>query len=633
MRKLTRWMPLGLAALAAAASGCGGDDTGSGGGSHAHTTTTTTNTAGQPAVDITVDADRDGVADLANQADQDHEDEPFSVQFGASFLANIDDDDADGVRDCDDTKVNGDADLLDLARVQIAAWPEAPDGTVATLTIDAASADSVRVFAHSPADGQWYLVAGALDACLPDTPCNVAPVFTLQIGDLRAGLELGIESRRFRVSSDPAAWSGVVQLDYKVVDGAGQPVVSDGAPDGTDHVKLRVAPWMLNGNLSPFDRVWSSNDSSAFVKGIKAATDASTAAGQPMEHRTYSNWGDQWTQDFFQTGWTAIPGPNGAVQGMRVANARPWGRANGEKNWPITWLMKNYLGPDQAVEHFYKKPDTGDSYDSHGNHDLIPPYDNGDQHFPAGRIFVGSGVLPETKEFYDAQQVQGPHFSVKTSWLLVGHIDEVFSYVPAATPRGWKLLVGSPKLAKQMLEAQSAAGNGAVEMFIGLKHYEGNSLVSATVTIDEALADVDLMQWSQEGQTEIDGMLADIQAEVGLADDEIIEIPYLFEEVCYGGCAKVAWSPGTVNLLAFHDFVVHPKPFGPKIGGVDMFEKDLQDRLGTAENKLGKDGKGLEVYFADDWNFYHILDGEVHCGSNPEAPAPFSDVRWWETGR
>jgi protein-arginine deiminase len=69
------------------------------------------------------------------------------------------------------------------------------------------------------------------------------------------------------------------------------------------------------------------------------------------------------------------------------------------------------------------------------------------------------------------------------------------------------------------------------------------------------------------------------------------------------------------------------------IGGVDIFKQDLIDRLGSPQNQLGKDGQGLKVNFADDWEVYHILEGEVHCGSNVEASAPFADVRWWETGR
>src|SRR5262245_42743922 len=76
-------------------------------------------------IDLVVDANRDGVADLDNADDQGHAFE-WSNAFGACFLPNIDDDDANHLSDADDVFVNGDADALDLARVKVRAWPQAP---------------------------------------------------------------------------------------------------------------------------------------------------------------------------------------------------------------------------------------------------------------------------------------------------------------------------------------------------------------------------------------------------------------------------------------------------------------------------------------------------------------------------
>ena len=633
MRTFTAWIPLGIGLLAGLTIGCGSDD---------ETNSDDDGSSGDPpkpavVIDLVVDASRDGVANAADPVDQDHQLE-WSDQFGASFLVNIDDDDLDKVRDFEDDPphINGDADLFDMARFLLAPWPEAPDGSLAVIDIvdvngapDGLTADNVRVWVHG-LDGNWYPSFGAMGPCGDGTPCTPTPNATFQTNDLRAGLEFAIEGRRFRESDDPGTWNGELNLRLTVLGQGGQPIVSETNPTGTDQVKLRVAPWILFGNLSPFDqpgaRVWSSDDSAEFVAGIKKA--ANTAG---IEYSTYGNWGDQWTQDFFQTAYTVIPVPGGGVHGMRVANARPWGRSDSDNQLPIVWLNKNYLGPDHGTLVVYDKPHSGDSYDSHGNHDLIPPYENNGVKWPMGRIFHGSGVLPETQEFYASQSTQGPAFSVKTSWLAVGHIDEVFSYVPAATPRGWKLLVASADLMRDMLEEEQAKGNGSVLMFENKKGYIGNSLVDFERTIDQALADEDIMAWSNAAQSEIDGMLADLRAEVGLTDDEIIYIPVLFEDL--GGNAKVAWNPGTVNMLVFGDYAVIPKPFGPQIGGSDIFEKDLLDRLGTPMNALGRDGQGMKVYFTDDWYTYHILLGEVHCGSNPEAPAPYSNVKWWETGR
>ncbi len=646
MRSLltSRWrLTLALVALAAATSGagCGGGDSPSGvGGSIAGTASSSSSSSGtggaaaiEAIIAIGVDADRDGKADPAGAGDRAHRND-FDDKYGAAFLANIDDDDKNLVRDADDDIVNGDTDLEDLARIALAAWPDAPEGAAGKFGIDAVAAPAVRIFKKG-ADGAWTAVAGSLGACAagPNLPCaqQVTEV-TLTTAEVRAGVELGIEARRFRIALSEA-WKGNVDVSYKILDKDavdGKPFTSAATPDGVDHAKLRVAPWVLFGNLSPFDTVWASDDSPTFVAGIAAAAEKGGITFNQIK-----TWGDQWTQDYFQTAWTAIPGAGGVAKGLRVANARPWGRNEGkDSSLPITWLKKYYLGPDRGTLEVYKKKWTGDSFDSHGNHDLIPPYENPAKgtKFPLGRVVIGSGALPEMGAFYDAQEVQGPHLALKSDWLYVGHIDEFLSYVPAKTARGWKLLVASSRLARTMLEKAQADGNGAVHMFVGKQRYLGetNVMISAEVSIDAALADVDLMQASQEAQAEIDANVVELKAEIGLTDDEIIELPALFEDL---SGYKVAWSPGTVNLLAFNGHVAHPDPWGPIINGVDMWKQDLMDRLGSKASGLGEGGSGLDVNFVDDWEYYHILDGEVHCGSNPEASAPFSSVTWWGASR
>jgi protein-arginine deiminase len=622
MRSHHRLLPV-LAALAVAGCGSGSETTTPTTTGETTTTTTTTVEEKLIIVSLVADANRDGVADPKDPGDAEDK-TSFSNTHGASFLANVDDDDGDQIRDCDDDKINGDADIADLAKMAVEAWPDAPDGAVGKLTVDQGSLDTVRVWKKG-LDGVWSLVAGSVGPCTKADDCQLVGEATLSTDEIRAGVEIGVEGRRFVMAKDDP-WSGEVTFTYRVAvsdDPAAGVFVNEARPDGIDTVKMRVAPWVLFGNLSPFDTVWAVDDSNEFISGIKVATNA---AGLQMH--LISNYNDQWAQDYFQTAWTAIPGPNGTVQGMRVANPRPWGQSSAASQLPVAWLQKTYLGPDRGMFVIYKKANSGSTFDSHGNHDLLPPYESNGKKWPLGRVLAGSGVLPETISFY-AAQIQGPAFRVETDWLWVGHVDEFLSYVPAQNARGWKLLVASSRLMRQMLQDQQAAGNGGLHMFVNKKRYlgSGNQMVSAEVSIDEVLADTDLMKASQDAQADIDTNLALLKAEIGLPDEDIIEIPTLFEDI---QGYKIAYSPGTVNLLAFGDYVVHADPFGPKIGGVDMFKKDLNDRLGTGVNKLGKAGNGLQVYFTDDWYLYHILDGEVHCGTNPEAPAPFSDVKWWE---
>ncbi|MSP25589.1 MAG: hypothetical protein EXR75_10570 [Myxococcales bacterium] len=632
--KLERtWMGLGAAAswlvLGCAAVGCSSD------------ADTVAATGDEPVpvtdlIDVQVDTNRDGfVNDLDNEGE-----DVWDAAHGAAFLANLDDDNLDGIRDADDAVVNIDAmnqaDRYDLATILLKASPDAPDGATAWLTIDALSMKHVRVFLKD-ATGAFTLVLGS------DGPCGAGGDGTcpfwnhaleLSVEQLRAGSELIIEGRRLvglpdSTSVDPVTmqasdWTGLVTLEYAVLKD-GKPHTTAESPEGIDRAVLRVAPWLMFGNSTPkFDTIFANTPSPIFVQGIEAAT---TAAG--VNFWKVTNWQDHWTEDYFQTGFASMPWADGQVAGMRLAMPRPWGRSNTEASLPVNWLKESHLFGDSGYFVVYKKSFTGSTFDSHGNHDLFPPYAiDGGQSYPFGRIIHGSNILPETKKFYDAQLVQGPSLVVKTDWLIVGHVDEAFSYLPANNARGWKLMVGSPRLAKTMLEGWQKAGAGSALMFEGKKWSNGKL---AQLSIDEVLADADIMQWSQDAQASIDAMVVTVKAEAGITDEEIVEIPYLFEAENYPGegWLNVALNPGTVNMRYFNGYAVIPDPFGPKIDGEDGFKKDLNDRLGTGVSGLGADGKGIKVFYADDWDMYHRLLGEVHCGSNFEG-VPQPEMTWWK---
>lgn len=584
-------------------------------------------------VDLVADTNRDGWVNAEDNADE----QLWSALRGAAFMANFDDDDFDGLRDAEDDVVNGEADAYDLARVLVQPWDDVPEGAVGWVWVDERVTPHVRIFKLDVTTNTWTLVIGSSGPCgaRGDMSCpwrQAAVQLTEQ--EIRDGVQFGVEAKTLPgmieatvpdpVTGVPTAWDGLVTMHISVVeDGENDGILTEDNPtDGIDRVQLRVAPWLMFGNLtSQVDTIHSNNVSGVFVQGIQVAT-----SEQGKYYNLITNWADHWTEDYFQTGFTSVPWTDGQVHGMRLAMPRPWGRADDDSGLPVNYLRTNHLRQDGGMMQVYRDHHTGDSYDSYGNHDLVPAYTNGAQSFPYGRIIYGSGVLQETKDFYEAQRVQAPALTVDTSWLIVGHVDEVFSYVPAATERGWKLLVGSSTLARSMLTQWQAQGHGSQPMFVGKRWSDGRS---AEITIDEVLADPDLMASSQQGQAHVDGMLAVIQAEVGLTAEEIIEIPFLFEED-FG--ALVAYNPGTVNSLVFEDNIVIPDPFGPSINGEDGFKRDLIDRLGTAVNGLGTTGQGMRVYFTDDWDMYHRLLGEVHCGTNQEGP-PQPDMMWWEVVR
>jgi protein-arginine deiminase len=575
-----------------------------------------------PVIDLVVDANRDGVANPTDKEDQDFE-ATVDTAHGASFLPNLDDDDEDKVEDYFDEIINGDNDVKDMTQVLLQAWPEAPEGTKAKLAID--PADKIRVWTKL-ADGNWGLLVGTYGNCDVDANCNPVAETEIALDFLRGGLTLYIEGRDFRRSAKDGAWDGKVTMTLAVTDKDGKAVNSPSAPDGTDTIQLQVAPWLLNGNTSQYDH-WTSLNwgsqklASTFNADLAKADEAIAQA----VYEKYSYYSDQWTQDWYQTGLVQVPAASATVHGMRVFNARPF--SNGSKSLPIDILKKYFLGPDRAVIVTYKKPKTGSTYDSHGNHDLLPPFKKDNENYPLGRIITGSGVLPETWDFYEAQRVQGPVVKVDTKWLAVGHCDEYLSYVPSKSAKnGWKLLWADDAMAKAMFEKLKADGHGKAELFKDREVQKAGNSVKGPFTVESVLADKDIMQASQMAHVKSEIGVEIVKEVVGLTEDEIIGLPILSED--FGGGALIAWTPGTVNALVLGDHFLPPNPFGPVVNGVDVLAQDMFDRLGTDKLGLGSDGKGMKVHLIDDWYGYHLLMGEVHCGTNPDAP-PNPAWKWW----
>lgn len=557
-------------------------------------------------IDLRADTNRDGLISFDDPTDDDGED-AWDAKHGAVFLANIDDDqetcptsgsdiELPKCNDAADEIVNGDDDALDLARLKTKPWPAAPDGATATIKFTAAS--SVRLFK----------VSGTSFEVLPNDG-------KLTTAELRTGVELGIEARD--IVRDPTVWDGYVDVSFSL-DGA--------ATSESDKVRLRVAPLLTSHHLSPAEATYVTqlniSSSSATRADLLAAT---TAAGLPAT-RGFTTTQDQWTQDYFETGFMTMPGPTGAQHGMHV-NIRSANESNPSSiSNPLRSAGKLVFtalrGKDAAAIQQYDASRKGrfDTLNSFGNFETIPPYTNGAESFPLGRVIRGNiaSYYPD-KSFLtmiEAQKVQEPLY-VDTSWLLVSHIDETISFIKANSPRGWVLLANDPALAKTMLQAQSSAGNGSVPMFVG-KYWDSRN--AAQVTIDQVLADTEVMQASAEAVIEVDAQLAIIKAATGLTDAEIIRIPFLHMPYSQG---SIAYQPGMVNgLYIAPGHFVAPDPHGPNIAGVDIFKKAMTDRVAPM---------GVTVHWAEDWDLYHRNMGEVHCGTNATRKIP--DAKWWESGR
>ncbi len=556
----------------------------------------------KPVVNLVTDANRDGL--LALTEEDETGEESWTAATGAIFLVNVDDDDGDGKADNADAVVNGPDDELDLARFAIAAWPDAPKTASATLDVDDVAKPFVRIFRQT-AEG-WAPV---------DLGSAVTTGLTLSGDELHSHVAFGIEGLDF-VRSKTQDWQGVVTLTLTVRDG--QKTL------GTDVAQMRAAPWLVNHNLRPFDRVYYSDFSSRLVTSMPDPLAEAKIAIQTYPDNYNGGWEDIWYEDFFQTGWTAMPATDGDVHGMIIFNPRPWGRDPGQV--PVKFLREHLLGPDQGVAVFFDEKtelDQGTTYDSHGNHEALPPYPGA----PVGRILHGSGVLQSTQNFYEAQEVQPP-ITIDTSWLSVGHVDEIYASVRASSPKGFKLLENSPALGRQIFQDWEQQGHGDAVVFEGLSDFDGKNWQTTLAEID---ARADLQAWNQEAQAHIDSVHDSLLADAGLAEDDFVTIPVLYEEIDGG---KIAYLPDSANIRVVDrgQMAIMAKTFGPVVNGEDWLRKYHESRLTDPKLGLGADGKGLTVRFADSWD-YHVLMGDVHCATNWSALPTKDEPRWWEAAK
>ena len=562
--------------------------------------------------DLRADSNRDGDVRFD---DTDAIKTVWDAKTGAVFLANIDDDkgrcpktgndvDLPKCNDAANEVIDGADDVLDLARLKTKPWAEAPDGATAILSITPAAKDFVRLFKKTGDGAADFTVLVDGDA--------------LTVDELRAGVELAIEGKD--IVRDAKKWDGFV--DVKLT-------VTVDANSATDSVRMRVAPVLTYHHLLPAQEVFVTDNGDPGNRLMRTDL-AAACTGVGLPTPTLISDQDPWAQDFFETGFMSMPGAGGAQHvvhvALRSANVYDPTDANNPLRSAGQVVFSMLRGKDHAaVQQFdINHSQDMDSLNSFGNLETIPPYTLADKSYPLGRMIRGKTPTffpdPTFVTMMESQAMQPPVY-IDTSWLLVGHVDETMSFVKASTPRGWALLVNDPTIAKKMLEDQVTAGNGATPMFVGESWYDDNGKASpAEATIAQVLADTTVMTASADAATEIDGQLAIVKKETGLADAEIIKVPFLHTSM-QGG--SYAYIPGMVNgiLVSDKDFVV-PNPHGPVVAGKDIFQQTMIDRLAPL---------GITVHFAEDWDEYHAALGEVHCGSNTRRQIP--DTKWWETGR
>ena len=567
--------------------------------------------------DLRADSNRDGAVSFDD--DTDKEKLAWNASTGAVFLANIDDDSLRcktnlndliiaQCNDASDEIINGPQDAQDLARLKTRPWPKTPDDAQGTFTIDTLGAQPlVRLFWRSGPEPTDFL------------PVADDTIFTAE--EIRAGIEIGIEAKD--IVRDDSVWDGFVDVRFSIE--------SPSRGSASDVVRMRVAPVLTYHHLLPAEAVWVSNTKTRGNAVMRKDLEDACASARLAEPYALEV-ADQWSQDYFETGYMSMPGLGGLQHVIRV-NYRSANIFQPDKQTsplrPAGQVVFAMRGPDTAgIQQFDLRHDRRmDTLNSFGNFETIPPYEKDGESFPFGRVLRGmtDSFFPDPSfvRMIDGQKQQ-PAIDIDTSWLFVGHVDETGSFVKANTPRGWVLLANDARLARSMLEDQVAAGRGDLTMFAGKSWInldaKEEELTPAEISIKDVLADPDVMRASAEAAAEVDAQVAILKATIGLRDDEIVHVPFLHST--YQG-RSIAYQPATVNgiYLSPTEFAA-PDPHGPIVDGKDVFRAALSEPLA----KLG-----VNVRFIEDWDDYHVRLGEVHCG--PNTPRKLPAIKWWECGR
>jgi protein-arginine deiminase len=562
----------------------------------------------QPRFRLHLDADRDGAVDADSTG--------LAIwrsgrgRRGAVFLCNVDDDSARHDPDNTDNVVNGGNDRNELAPVVIRkVGSAAPPGSwTGFLEVSAANANRVRIFESR--------TAGAAEIIGPSAGNRYA-LPNLSFTEK----EFGMEAVFF--PGEDGGWSGEVAVTFSIEDGGSVVQLHRGV--------LRVAPWMMTHHLDDPLKVYVVNTGadrvdSGYRVGNSAFRTALAAAvgGVPLVAHASD---DPWMQDCMEVGFTSMPNVHFPVT-TRARRPRPL------STFPKTLLTADF-GYKEVVP--LPGPMADSTLDSNGNLEVTPPCRSAaGRRFPLGRIYFGGSSRPrdvfnaDVRHFLEAQRVQAP-FSVDTRWLTVGHVDEIISFVKGPGRQGFKMLIASWQRAQMILQAQRAV-DPTTGMLVGrqvpLYSAAGVTYVNVEVTVGDFLATgiptlgprgSGLIAFNDAIQTKLDGVATQFISEIGVHPSDIIQVPIIYFPNDDNPSWADALTGGMVNMLVLGTTCVIAKPFGPQPAAGDLFEIDLRAQLAAA---------GATARFVDDWYPYHVMQGEIHCGTNTLRDP--REKKWWE---
>ncbi|XP_025242884.1 protein-arginine deiminase type-6 [Theropithecus gelada] len=280
------------------------------------------------------------------------------------------------------------------------------------------------------------------------------------------------------------------------------------------------------------------------------------------------------------------------------------------------------------------------SMDSIGNLMVSPPVKVQEKEYPLGRVLIGSSFYPSAegramsktlRDFLYAQQVQAP-VELYSDWLMTGHVDEFMCFIPTDDKnegkKGFQLLLASPSACYKLFREKQKEGYGDALLFDELRADQLLSNGREARTIDQLLADESLKKQNEYVEKCIHLNRDILKTELGLVEQDIIEIPQLF---CLEKMTNIPsdqqpkrpfarpYFPDLLRMIVMGKNLGIPKPFGPQIKGTCCLEEKICRLL---------EPLGFKCTFINDFDCYLTEVGDI-CACANVRRVPFA-FKWWK---
>ncbi|MBF0364201.1 MAG: hypothetical protein HQK50_01440 [Oligoflexia bacterium] len=340
----------------------------------------------------------------------------------------------------------------------------------------------------------------------------------------------------------------------------------------------------------------------------------------PASHQLSCNE-DQWVRDVCKIASMTF---KGTKQVKRLIIDTNRGRGTKELPLQLTTIWTDTVAVKPI--HSAKESEAGD----YGGNIEVTPNDI---------LYTGSNLSQEMQDFFQSKGYRDRMILFNNDWLDVGHVDEQISVVSIPNdPCGMAIIKASPKLAIRILAAantdifQSIPDSyhsrpaflniESLRLFVKMYYQETIELLKNKSPIvspnDHFFSKKESYQVIIQNQIIIDNI---INKNVGLLKKKIkqfnpeckkiktISLPVLFncrrtENTLVEGPTPtncLAELPNSVNMSVLGDHLLVPDPI------YSPFRSFIKKKL----QQINK-----SPYFLKDYNCYHVLDGEIHCGTN-----------------